>query len=400
MYKWLFHIGLALCLGLPFLTTVAQAEGEDDPLWNKPSYEKKIIQIGQRILKANHIQEQIEFHYIPKDVRNAAAAHSGQPNTVYVWKDMLDVISSDDELAAILSHEIAHIMKRHQGKALARKIPVRIGGALLAGTLAGVTIYTTGGLATPLVAPLVKTGVRAVEAPMQRSLEREADLVGLDYLVNAGYNPLAMETIFRNGGNGDAGPFTRMFLDHPVGTKRLAYIHEAIQQKYPQFLQDSSPQQKPADIPADASVHVVEQLTAEQSATTVKEEKATVVLETAASEQGEPVTPVSGETKDLLRNTPEVAQKNIPVETTEKAVPIDRDSKVGITQTVAESRSQPTNPEEAMRTVTKAPAVNQKVNPKKENVPASQAAIAALSVQERVNHQRNTVSSKMAEEPS
>lgn len=217
------------------------AEGEDDPLWNRPSYEKKAINVGQRILAANGIRERIVFLTVKPDIRNAYASRYGGPNTIVIYKDLLDVITSDDELAAVLSHEIAHITKRHTGKTVPKKYVAKTAllGIYTAGAAAAAV--ATGGLTTPLflvgaagMKRVHQTGI-AITGPISRPYEKEADLVGLDYMVKAGYNPLAMETLQMKV-SGDSGPVAAFFSSHPVGTERLAYIHEAIQAKYPQFL--------------------------------------------------------------------------------------------------------------------------------------------------------------------
>src|SRR6185312_16136114 len=81
---------------------VAQAEGESDPLWNRPSYEKKVTQIGQRIQAANGITERILFVYSREHVLNATSDRRGG-NNIVVYEDLLTLMDSDDELAAILS---------------------------------------------------------------------------------------------------------------------------------------------------------------------------------------------------------------------------------------------------------------------------------------------------------
>ena len=219
----------------------AQAEGEEDPLWNRPSFEKKVITIGQRILSANGITEHIGFYSSTRDIRNATASRWGGPNTVVIYKDLLDVMDSDDELAAILAHEIAHITKRHHGKIAPQRFVAKT--ALWTTYTGGGTaaILATGGLAT---APVVLAGAglkrlsqngSGITNPISRPYEREADLVGLDYLAKAGYSPLAMETVMEKI-VADAGPVATFFSSHPVGSERLAYIHEAIVQKYPDAL--------------------------------------------------------------------------------------------------------------------------------------------------------------------
>jgi predicted Zn-dependent protease len=229
--RWFSGVALTLVIGVQALFPgICKAEGEDDPLWNKPSYDKKIIQVGQRILAANGIKERISFYYVSKDVRNADARRWFSPNTIRVFKDITDIVSSDDELAAVLAHEIAHIVNRHTRKAILTKAPIILGTT----ALMGATVVATGGLAAPIAIGL---GGDAIVRPIDRGLETNADMTGLDFMVKAGYNPLAMETIMTKI-TADAGIVTSFFSDHPLGTKRIARIHEAIKQKYPQFLTD------------------------------------------------------------------------------------------------------------------------------------------------------------------
>ncbi len=224
---------------------VALAEGEDDPLWNRPSFEKKVFRVAQRILSANGIPDRIEFLTSRLDIRNASARRFGGPNTVVIHKDMLDVMESDDELAAVLSHEIAHITKRHTGKIMPKRWAAKTAlwtAYTVGGTAASVA---TAGLAAPVfivgaagIKKMNQSGI-ALTGPISRPYEKEADLVGLDYMVKAGYNPLAMESLILKGA-GDSGPVANFFATHPGGTERLVYIHKAIQSQYPQYLADES----------------------------------------------------------------------------------------------------------------------------------------------------------------
>lgn len=224
----LITLALTLLMSVQALAPLAvRAEGESDPLWNQPSFDKKIFNIGQRILAANGITERISFVYDRKHVRNAYAVRQGG-NAIVVYKDLLGLMDSDDELAAVLSHEIAHIIKRHHN----RYTPTRVGFAIA--TTALVFAMGAAGSSASEIAAMPNFYAKP-DVFTQRKLEKEADLVGLGYMVKAGYNPLAMET-FMNKLVGDAGPVTRFFADHPVGTDRLQYIHTAIVTNYPQFL--------------------------------------------------------------------------------------------------------------------------------------------------------------------
>lgn len=193
----------------------AWAEGEDDPLWQQNTYEKKLFTVGQRILQANGIGENIIFQVKNTREVNAYAQRAG--NVVTITPGLLRYMSNDDELAAILGHEIAHIIERHQGRARTRRGLYAVGALLLLGE----------------AAPLVLN--KPVKNHMQQGYETEADLVGIDLMVRAGYNPLAVEKIM-SAISGDANWFHRFSSTHPQGIKRLKDIRNHIASRYPQFL--------------------------------------------------------------------------------------------------------------------------------------------------------------------
>ena len=81
---------------------------------------------------------------------------------------------------------------------------------------------------------LMKPAAHLSNIGFTRKQEYEADAMGVDLMVKAGYNPLAMESIMgKIAGDGD---LAQIFRDHPVGTDRIANIHKIIVEKYPQFL--------------------------------------------------------------------------------------------------------------------------------------------------------------------
>jgi Zn-dependent protease with chaperone function len=141
---------------------------------------------------------------------------------VYVTRGMMKFIRSDDELAAVVAHELTHVTHRHyyiQAERQKHMLPALIIAAALsvlahsAAPLYGVAISTQGALAN-----------------YQRDLEREADLTGISYLVKTNYSPVAMLTLMEHlaqadklTGQPDYGEF---YYDHPKPDERVAYIRQ------------------------------------------------------------------------------------------------------------------------------------------------------------------------------
>ncbi|KAK3056645.1 metalloendopeptidase [Extremus antarcticus] len=98
---------------------------------------------------------------------------------VFIYTGMLHLCSSDDELATILSHEIAHNICRHGSESVSR-------------TLLWVPGFVISSLASGLDPDLVEVGMDvAFRYPNSRVHEREADYVGLLLMAESGYDPSA-----------------------------------------------------------------------------------------------------------------------------------------------------------------------------------------------------------------
>ncbi len=222
MSKSTILIRLLLTAALLLCRVPVWAEGENDPLWNRPTYEKKVFQIGQRLLNANGITEKITFGvtYRTSDEKNNVNASAyDNYGAVFIESGLLKYIESDDELAAVLGHEIAHVLNRHGRKARNTAIATRV---VMLPVLAGLSVYT-GGLAAIALGPMYKGIINNVS----RGQETQADLLGLQLMAQAGYKPDAMESILlKIAGDGYKKDVWR---SHPSGSERLAAVHEAVQ---------------------------------------------------------------------------------------------------------------------------------------------------------------------------
>ena len=163
-------------------------------IWKKlGKREEKINLVGSKILNANKIPNRVNFVLARGNYTlNAATYYSTK--TVKIYTGLFNYIDNDDELAAILSHEIAHDMDFYDG-----------------------------------------FGKLIVMKFNSKAYEYKADEIGIDYMVKAGYNPIAMITIMNKiGGESifDWGTFT----SHPKTSSRLMKDYEYIYKKYPSYL--------------------------------------------------------------------------------------------------------------------------------------------------------------------
>jgi predicted Zn-dependent protease len=146
-----------------------------------------VSEVGQRVAAASSRPElPYEFTVINSSEPNAWAMPGGK---IGVTRGLLVQLESEDELAAVLGHQIAHAAARHGTKVLERNAAkqVAVTGAILASTFVGVP-------AIPLVVLLDPDGAstrRLVERRRSVDEEIEADLYGMKYMKAAGYDPHA-----------------------------------------------------------------------------------------------------------------------------------------------------------------------------------------------------------------
>lgn len=183
-------------------------ERKHDNFWTKATNEKKVTEIGQQLLKANEINEAISFFitYRRLDEPSNVGAYSDDAwGRVTVQSGLLDYISSDDELAAILSHEIAHILLRHGERLRWQKAP----GWLL-NTLASQVLGQE--------FPADWSAHYGTSATTQQ-FELLADKLGMQLMLKAGYAPEGMISILSKlVGDGYRASFRRT---HPKGSGRI-----------------------------------------------------------------------------------------------------------------------------------------------------------------------------------
>jgi predicted Zn-dependent protease len=141
---------------------------------------------------------------------NAFAVPGGP---IYFYRGLMDLASSDDEVAAVLGHEAAHIVKRHS----ARQMSDQMGKSVIAQILLGASGASRD--QEQLVGLII--GIEGLR--FSRNDESQSDEWGFKYLVQAGYNPDAMATFFEKMGKATGGGGGPEFLrSHPVTEKRVA----------------------------------------------------------------------------------------------------------------------------------------------------------------------------------
>ena len=142
---------------------------------------------------------------------------------VYVHRGLLEKINSEDELASVMAHEIAHVAARHSASQISKNQVLNIG--ILAASVA------TGG-AVDNFGSLVNIGSVMAFSKFSRDDEREADHFGLKYMTKAGYNPGASIGVMKQIQNLETSKTASLdvwFMSHPPTAERITNLNQEIQ---------------------------------------------------------------------------------------------------------------------------------------------------------------------------
>jgi predicted Zn-dependent protease len=157
------------------------------PMLNDQATINYVNQIGQQLAQiADPRGIRYNFYVVNSDVVNAFALPGGY---VYVNRGLIERADNLSEFAGVLAHEIGHVAERHSIEQLQRAQNANLGLNVLYGVLLGRApsgVEQAG----------IQVGGGAVFAGYGRDAEREADAVGVTYMVRAGYNPNGMATFF------------------------------------------------------------------------------------------------------------------------------------------------------------------------------------------------------------
>lgn len=192
---------------------------------NNKAQTAMIQRVGGKIAKvANRPDFQWEFYLLEDKQVNAFCLPGGK---VFVYTGIMPLVASDDELAVILSHEIAHAILRHGAERASMQQVQQIGGNILARVVSKKSPQFTG-----LSSQAYNLGSNlAVMLPFSRSHELEADEVGIALMQKAGYNPEAAISFWKKMSAQGGGNTTDFFSTHPSDAKRVTAIEKILDDK-------------------------------------------------------------------------------------------------------------------------------------------------------------------------
>ncbi len=193
---------------------------------------RKIATATEQYLRANGLESEIknyswEFNLVQSDEINAFCMPGGK---IVVYEGIMKLVSSEDELAVVVGHEVAHAVAKHSNERMSQQILSQYGSQALSTALSKKSVATQK-VATAVYGLGAQYGVML---PFSRKHESEADYMGLIFMKMAGYNPdVAVNFWEKMSAQGSKTP--EFMSTHPSDSRRIDDINKAlpeIKQKY------------------------------------------------------------------------------------------------------------------------------------------------------------------------
>jgi len=168
---------------------------------------------------------------------NAFAVPGGR---IGVFTGLLEVARGQDQLAAVIGHEIAHVTANHANARVSASFATQT-GLSLAQAMAGAPSYQKNQLFG-----LLGLGVQAgVLLPYGRGQESEADILGVEYMARAGFVPGASILLWENMSKAGGGQPPEFLSTHPSHETRVRGLNEAMPQAQQLFNEAVSQGKRP-----------------------------------------------------------------------------------------------------------------------------------------------------------
>lgn len=178
------------------------------------------------IFRPDSAQWQWEVNLIQSDELNASCGPGGK---IIFYSGLIEQLKlTDDEIAAVMGHEIAHALREHGREAMSKAYGIEL-AKQGAGAFFGLGQDTLG-----LADAAVEYGMTL---PNSRSNENEADLIGLELAARAGYDPNAAISLWQKMSQSANGAPPEFMSTHPASSSRIASLQAAIPKVMPLYEQ-------------------------------------------------------------------------------------------------------------------------------------------------------------------
>ncbi len=194
---------------------------------------RRIADATERYLRDNGLEEEVknfdwEFNLVQDEEINAFCMPGGK---IVVYEGLMKLVSSDDELAVVLGHEVAHAVAKHGNERMSQQMVAAAGVGLLGLALSDKSELTQ----TAAVAAFGLGAEVGVLLPFSRSHESEADHMGLVLMTLAGYDPGVAPGFWRKMAAQGGDKPLELLSTHPSDETRIADLERLLPEVRSQY---------------------------------------------------------------------------------------------------------------------------------------------------------------------
>ena len=207
----------------------AKAIEQTNTIVEDPVVAEYVNRIAQNIARNSDTKVPVTAKVILSDAVNAMALPGGY---IFINSGLINLAGDEAELAGVLGHEVAHVAARHGARTVTR--------ATAATVAANVAIALLGPSYSPrneAIYQIANFALPMAFLKFSRDFERQADLLGVQYLYAAGYDPLGMVTFFERLAalaKRDERAVSNLFSSHPMKKGRVRRTQKAIDEILPE----------------------------------------------------------------------------------------------------------------------------------------------------------------------
>ena len=212
------------------------------PVSTDPRYTTRLRNIGSRISRgAGKDKEKWDYAVFDTDTKNAFVLPG---NRVGFYKGMMDFAETDDQIAAIMGHEVGHVTGRHAAERVSQQMAGQL--AVTGGSILGASqlskkckkattresynscMRSANQQAAMLNQALGLGFMLGIALPYSRKHESQSDLLGAKYMYKAGYDPYQSVRLWEKMAENSPSRQPEFLSTHPDPSRRAADLHNYI----------------------------------------------------------------------------------------------------------------------------------------------------------------------------
>jgi len=213
----LYSIEKEIAMGKQYAQEIErQAKIIDDPV-----IAEYVNRVGQNLVRNSDVKVPVTIKVLDAEEVNAMALPGG---FFFVNSGLILKADNESELAGVMAHEIAHIAARHGTRQASR-------GQII--NMASIPLIFMGGWTGYGIRQAASILVPVTFLTFSRGFEREADMLGLQYLYKAGYDPTSFVDFFEKIQSMEKkkpGTMSKVFSSHPMTDDRIKDAQKNIQE--------------------------------------------------------------------------------------------------------------------------------------------------------------------------